>query len=234
MKDLSIYIPFVTAVLAVILGYVSYVKQKKQERFFAQAQENQDKAIGPIRKELLKIQRERNSKNRMTMILAFFTKYSDPESHLYKLANKRLIKYYEETEAFFETYLAKPNVETLDKFEKRFTDLTNTIEGDFWENFNAIYKEHRWYRHLWNHSFIYRLLNEITLTLFEAFKWLLILSTIAVVLGLTKEDMRRLILDNWVTVVVSYLLILMFAALFGGLSASALAIMGSDYKKKKV
>jgi hypothetical protein len=233
MKEYLPYLPIFTTLLTAIVAYVSFVRQKKLERFYSQVQERLDAILSPLRKEINKIQKIADPQGRMNAIAAFFEKYSGLDTKLYKLADRYLVKYFEETEENFEAYLANPSRHTKENFEKFFKSLAIDIETSYWDSFEALYREHSLLNHLLIRSAGYRILMGFVLFLYETFRWILILTTGVLITMFLEPTSRGFVISHWRYILLSYAGLVTIFSLLAMFATSLNVIRKFDFKRTK-
>lgn len=151
MEKIQLLLPAITAVISAtitgLLGYFLGHRGKNHDRFFTLVSDNLEEITGPIMRDLTLIFREEEPKEREELIKLFFTDYLSQKNKIYKFTDARLLSRFYKIEGLFNIFQKSRDIYTWETFWKEFVSFSNFIEDEFWENYNVLYRDFRWYRH---------------------------------------------------------------------------------------
>jgi hypothetical protein len=155
------YLPLIIALLTLFIGYIVAIRHKKIDRFYSQVHESLKDVIGPMLFEIRRIQKSNNIDERDNLIESFFSKYTQTDSPLYKIANSFLLEWFFEMEESFNKYRHFPTDDNWEEFWLFFYRFHVMIKNEFWTNFRTLYYEFRWEKNIWGtNNYLLRFLKQ--------------------------------------------------------------------------
>ncbi|QJX65165.1 hypothetical protein HLK66_26160 (plasmid) [Niallia circulans] len=167
MKDAIQYLPVIIALLAGVLGYITGNRSNKINRFFNQVDDNLKEVCGPLYYLLEKILDTDDPEEKERKIDYLFFNYVSEKNKLFMLGNKFIIKYIFSAEKKYNKYKKSRSQEDWEDFWHEFKPLGIMIKNQYWNNFNSLYGEYRWFQKTLISNVFIRIWYEILFFLFQ-------------------------------------------------------------------
>ncbi|WP_016886619.1 MULTISPECIES: hypothetical protein [Bacillus] len=200
------FAPLIGAIASALL--ISYFGRlnKKSEQVQEQLNVSLNEVCEPLHTELEKVFKTLDYKEREERLNNFFTKITNGEFSLVKLANRAIIERIFRVEKYYYKYKKTGKAKDWSDFWEQFLILRLEIHNEYWENFHALYKDTMW------HRFIKRIKNPLLSVILQILRVshqllivLIILGTVALYLILYDAFFSDKQLKEYLRVVVYFL-----------------------------
>ncbi|MDW0118619.1 hypothetical protein QTL97_16965 [Sporosarcina thermotolerans] len=184
INDYLSYLPIVIGIIVACLGYLFGQRSNKIERFYRQLDDNLNGLCGPMYFHLRRIFGENNYENREDYLIEFFGNFNSTNSNISKLGNKDAIEEFIKSEILFVKFKKSRNAKDWKEFWESLYFLDKIISDEYWENFNALYGEYRWFQKTLTSNPFIRFWNELIHISFQTSKFSVISALLFVYLCL--------------------------------------------------
>ncbi|PRS67568.1 hypothetical protein [Bacillus sp. NMTD17] len=152
----------ITAILSATIAYFYTIKHKDLDRFYKNAESNLYNLIEPMFYKMENIKNLKDTYHKMENIKKFFDTYNPETINVSKLGNRRLINRFIDSHEAFRQYLIEFDEKSLRILLSKFDSLEYYLKEEYWMLFEAIYKDHNWFKRTVGMNYIFRFFARIS------------------------------------------------------------------------
>ncbi|QNP15572.1 hypothetical protein H9S87_13690 [Bacillus pumilus] len=225
---------FITAVLSATIAFITNIRHKDRDRFYQNAEENLYKLIEPMYFKMNNIKNIKDDHHKVESIRKFFNTYNPEKINVSKLGNRKLINRFIETHSAYSHYLIEFDDRSLKLLLRKIASLEYFLEKEYWKLFEAIYKDHNYFKKTVGMNYLFRFFYRISIFIestFFAVSWIIVFLMILVVVDefqvvtIWGEDLKEKLLF--------LLLCLVFSLMMLYVSVIINLAIADDTKQKK-
>ena len=169
--DFVKYLPIITAIISVVLGYIFGSRAKKNERLLQYTEENLRQVFSPMYHEILKITANQESKKREILIDALFAKYLANETPIYKIGNLELLDIFYELSERYNTFKLERSEQLWNEFWYDFINiLFYKVNQGYRNSTKLLYQDFIWQQFIQSKPYWMKFYFESMKFLYETFK----------------------------------------------------------------
>jgi len=172
------YLPIITVILTGVLTYLFGFRKGKIEKFHSRLEESLGDIITPLLHDVKIIQREEDTFRKEELIKAFFLRYSNVDSKLYKLSSKFMIDWYYITEEYFYIFLKSRLDEDWRNFWVYFINLLGMIQEEFNDIRGILFADFRWQMGINKKSIFMKIAYEVLVLIYELIKFVIFIVSV--------------------------------------------------------
>jgi hypothetical protein len=239
MKVFGIEISVV--VIAIVTGFIGYqfsLRTKRKDNFLKELTVNYTQLYYPMYERLRAIRKIEDANERNGWFNDFFTYYSNSESPIKLLGSTRTLESYFELHGLFKNMMKEnTRVEAL-KFSDNLDSFRNSIEREFWNAHNVIYKDYKKFMDIEFRSPFFALTFEILVLTKQLIQYVLIITGLFLYFTLWNSFISKVPLEEvpvWFDLNFSIVLFVSTIVLYAVLSMySSLVVWDNRAKKNRL
>lgn len=225
---------FITAVLSATIAFITNIRHKDRDRFYQNAEENLYKLIEPMYFKMNNIKNIKDDHHKVESIRKFFNTYNPEKINVSKLGNRKLINRFRETHSAYSHYLTEFDDQSKNFLFRKIGSLEYLLEKEYWKLFEAIYKDHNYFKQTVGMNYLFRFFYRISIFIestFFAVSWIIVFFMLFVIIDeyrvetLWVEDLKEKLLF--------LLLCLLFSLFMLSMSVIINLAIADDTKQKK-
>ncbi|MBR0612782.1 MULTISPECIES: hypothetical protein [Bacillus] len=225
---------FITAVLSATIAFITNIRHKDRDRFYQNAEENLYKLIEPMYFKMNNIKNIKDDHHKVESIRKFLNTYNPEKINVSKLGNRKLINRFIETHSAYSHYRIEFDDRSLKLLLRKIASLEYFLEKEYWKLFEAIYKDHNYFKKTVSMNYLFRFFYRISIFIestFFAVSWIIFIFMLIVIYDEYRDG------TIWVDELQEKLLILLYCLVFSLFMLSMSVIINlaiaDDTKQKK-
>lgn len=164
----------VPIILTTIFTYLYNVRKDKHFRFLDGLESSLDAVICPIYHDILRIKKIQNAEKYEGALVEFFTKYSLPDSRIYKLGDFFTLQRFYEVMELYDIFCSKREDEAWRRFHYKFDSFSDIIKNLYFDSFTVLYRDFYWHRKTHSTNFFIKIYYEIIKIIYEFLKFTIV------------------------------------------------------------
>ncbi|KLK98193.1 hypothetical protein XJ18_16960 [Bacillus pumilus] len=233
-QEIKDYLPIIVLLVSAVIAFITNIRHKDRDRFYQNAEENLYKLIEPMYFKMNNIKNIKDDHHKVESIRKFFNTYNPEKINVSKLGNRKLINRFIETHSAYSHYLTEFDDQSMKFLFRKIGSLEYLLEKEYWKLFEAIYKDHNYFKKTVGMNYLFRFFYRISIFIestFFAVSWILVFFMLFVILDEYRVE------TIWVEDLKEKLLFLLLCLLFSLFMLSMSVIINlaiaDDTKQKK-
>lgn len=160
--EIKDYLPVIVVLISAVIAFVSNNRHKDLDRFYKNAEENLYNLIEPMYYKMEKIEKISDEIHKLEAIRNYFNTYNPENINISKLGNRQLIDKFLDSHTAFHHYLTEIDDKNLRTLFRKFRSLRFSLEKEYWNLFETIYKDYNWFKKSVGMNYLFRFFVRIT------------------------------------------------------------------------
>jgi hypothetical protein len=180
--NLTTYLPLMSAILSLTLGYFFGIRTKKNDRLFQYTQENIKEVLSPMYHEMLVIIEEGLvPKDRENLIFAFFKTHQSSNTLIYKFGNMDLFEAFYDLSIRYREFKQTRNESLWKEFWHEFENtFFYKLKKEYIKSTSLIFHEFKWQQYIQTKPYWLKSYYEVMKFLFETMQGIIVISLLFV------------------------------------------------------
>lgn len=233
-SEIKAYLPVFVVLVSAVIAFITSIRHKDRDRFYKSAEDNLYKLIEPMYFQLRNIKNIRDERHKVEFIRKFFNTYNPETINISKLGNRKLVDRFIETHEAFIHYQIEFDDQSLKLLSRKIGSLEYLLEKEYWKLFEAIYKDHNYFKKTVGMNYLFRFFYRISIFIestFFAVSWIIFIFMLIVICDEYRDG------TIWVDELQEKLLILFYCLVFSifmlAMSVFINLTIADDTKQKK-